>query len=439
FLNNENKTLDTSFEVPVGEQLNITVKYLSSTGAHIPNANIVLSGNFSMSFTENASFKQYSILINTDTDDIGVNFLTIIAQAENYVTQKIIVTIEVDKMDVQDLQLFINTETKTLDPYIELIYGQELNITVKYTDLSGSHIPNATVKLISERLTKYLDENITLGHYSTKINTSERLIIGANYISIEAQEEKLQTRYIDIRVSIRRINLEIVPVSGSNRIETSPGENVTISVNLINKDYGGFIQGTNSTITYSWNYGDGLLTDADNDGKYEAFFENIPEGTNSIELKAFVGDEYFTQDYEIVITTFKSEKGFPLFQILVIGSSIVVAGLTTYIVMYQKYLKYPKSVRKVRKYKRTLKRKTAPSIRITGRKNAFGSLYKDEIKPISGSFKGKSSVMPTESKIKQEELNQESEKLISDSLEKKAELDKIIDDSSKSNSKPNNT
>ena len=436
FLNNEEKTSDPNIELTVGEKLNITVKYLNSIGDHIPNANIVLLGNYTGNFTENALLKQHSILITTDTDDIGVNFLTIEAKAEDYITQKIISTVTVTKIDVEDLQLFLNGENRTLDPYIQLIYGEELNITTEYTDLSGIHIPNAMVKLISERLTKNLVENFTLGHYSIKINTSERLKIGNNYLSIEAQEENLQTKIIDLRVSIRKINLEIIPVSGSNTIEITPGENITISVNLINTDFGGMIQG--AIITYIWDIGNGILTDSDNDGIYEAFIENVPSGTHSIEISAFVGDEYFTNDYELVLTSFKLGEDPTLFQTLVIITSIIVAVLAIYLVMYQRYLKYPKSVRKVRKYKRTLKRKTAPSIRITDRKNAFSSLYKDEIKPVSGSFKGKSSLMTTESKSKQAELNLESEELISNSLEKKAELDKIIEDSSKSNSKPNN-
>ena len=437
FLNNEEKTLDPNIEIDVDEQLNITVKYLSNTGVHIPNAKIVLSGNFTANFTENAILEQYSILITTDTDDIGVNFLTITAQAEDFITQKISSTVAVRKIDVEDLQLFLNSENKTLDPFIQLIYGEELNITVKYLDLSGTHIPNATVKLISERLTKDLEENHTLGQYSSKINTSERLIIGNNYLSIEAQETNLQTKTIDLRVSIRKINLEINTLSGSNTIEITPGENITISVNLINNDFGGMIQG--AIVTYIWDDRNGILTDSDNDGIYEAFIENIPSGTHSIVISAFVGDEYFTDDYELVLTSSKLGEDPTLFQILVIITSIIVAVLAIYVVMYQRYLKYPKPVRKVRKYKRTLRKKTAPSTNITNRKNAFRSLYKDEVKPISSKVKSKSSEITTEQKSKPVESNQESEKLISDSLEKKAELDKIIDDSSKSNSKPNNT
>ncbi len=437
FLNNEEKTLDPNIELDVEEQLNITVKYLSNTGVHIPNAKIVLSGNYTGNFTENSILGQYSILITTDTDDIGVNFLTIAAQAEDFITQRISSTVTVRKIDVEDLQLFLNSENKTLDPYVELIYGEELNITVKYLDISGAHIPSATVKLISERLTKDLEENHTLGQYSGKINTSERLKIGNNYLLIEAQEANLQTKTIDLRVSIRKINLEINTVSGSNTIEITPGENITISVNLINTDFGGMIQG--AIITYIWDNGNGILTDSDNDGIYEAFIENIPSGTHSIEISAFVGDEYFANDYELVLTSSKLGEDPTLFQILVIITSIIVAVLAIYVVMYQRYLKYPKPVRKVRKYKRTLRKKTAPSTNITNRKNAFRSLYKDEVKPISSKVKSKSSEITTEQKSKPVESNLESEELISSSLEKKIELDKIIDDSSKSNSKSNNT
>ena len=65
-------------ELLVGEELNITIIYRDIYGNYIPNANVLLSGNFTGVLNENATLKQYSIILDTDTSNIGVNFLTII-------------------------------------------------------------------------------------------------------------------------------------------------------------------------------------------------------------------------------------------------------------------------------------------------------------------------------------------------------------------------
>ncbi|GAH07745.1 unnamed protein product [marine sediment metagenome] len=52
-------------------------------------------------------------------------------------------------------------------------------------------------------------------------------------------------------------------------------------------------------------------------------------------------------------------------------------------------LKYPRPVRKVRKFKRTLKRKSPPSSEIKNREKAFKKSYKTELKSTSNYLRGK--------------------------------------------------
>ena len=74
-------------------------------------------------------------------------------------------------------------------------------------------------------------------------------------------------------------------------------------------------------------------------------------------------------------TTFIEE---PWFNVLIAIAAIVGAiCLGGYLVAYQLYLKYPKPVRKVRKYRRTLKRKKMPSVEITSREKAFNLIYRE--------------------------------------------------------------
>ncbi|MFX1573603.1 MAG: hypothetical protein ACFFB0_12705 [Promethearchaeota archaeon] len=440
FINNENKTLDPNFELYVGEQLNITIKYLNETGVPIPNATVSLSGNFTGTLKENKTFGQYSIIIDTDISNIGVNFLTITAYAEDYVSMLITPVISIIKFDTKNLQVFLNNENKTLNPEIELRIEQELNITVRYSDSMGNYVPNATVRLKSEGITKDLNESSIFKQYTTIINTADRFKIGLNYLTIEAQHIIHQTEFAVIRLYIRKINIDIATVSGSDRINTQAGKDITLKVNLNNTDLGVLVTGAN--VTYSWVNGGGILKDPDNDGIYEATIENIPQGTFTITISAFAGDDYEAQDYEItVVAAGEDEAATLLFQTLFILSVVIALGLVSYLIAYQKYLKFPRPVRKVRKFRKTLRKKKAPSINIVGREVAFKSVYNKEVgtfpsdiklKRIQPKFKKtEEKEIPDKIKAKPLEQEMESDKLIDKSIEKKEELDELVDKSSK--------
>jgi len=81
-----------------------------------------------------------------------------------------------------------------------------------------------------------------------------------------------------------------------------------------------------------------------------------------------------------------------IFRILLIVASIAGLSIGGYLLAYQRVLKYPKPVRKVRKYRRTLTRKKEPSVIIVNRKKAFKKDYKKELHKTSSFLKGK----PTE-------------------------------------------
>ena len=124
-----------------------------------------------------------------------------------------------------------------------------------------------------------------------------------------------------------------------------------------------------------------------------------------------------------------------LFQILFILSFIGAIILATYILIYQRILKYPKPVRKVRRYKKTLRRKKGPEIPILYRELAFRGAYKRQMRTTSEFYKGEPRVHKEEdisTKPSQSvEQKLEQDQLIEKALEHKAELDKIITDSDK--------
>ncbi|MFW9783153.1 MAG: hypothetical protein ACFFFB_12795, partial [Candidatus Heimdallarchaeota archaeon] len=77
-----------------------------------------------------------------------------------------------------------------------------------------------------------------------------------------------------------------------------------------------------------------------------------------------------------------------LFQLLFVIVALIATGLTVYIIYYQKVLKYPIPVRKVRKYRKTLIKEEMPSKPIKDREKAFEDVYQEELKKSSKFIKG---------------------------------------------------
>ncbi|MBY8985431.1 MAG: hypothetical protein KGD65_10205, partial [Candidatus Lokiarchaeota archaeon] len=171
---------------------------------------------------------------------------------------------------------------------------------------------------------------------------------------------------------------------------------------------------------------------------YEGIIPNFPEGTYSIIISAFVGDNYFVEDYEIIVaaTSLVEEENI-IFPILFAISIILISSLAIYLYAYQTYLKFPKQVRKVRKYRKTLRRKDAPSITIIGRESALKSRYNENLGKDTSDLKLKRSpgiAKPIEQKItpdKPLEQKMEPDQLTEKVIAKKEELDDLVKDSPK--------
>ncbi len=89
-----------------------------------------------------------------------------------------------------------------------------------------------------------------------------------------------------------------------------------------------------------------------------------------------------------------------IFGILFIVVLIVSAGLGGYLYLYQKILKYPKPVRKVRKFRRTLRKTNAPSTPIISSERAFNVIYAGELGKTTGFLKPSSAPLKKTQGIK---------------------------------------
>jgi len=96
-----------------------------------------------------------------------------------------------------------------------------------------------------------------------------------------------------------------------------------------------------------------------------------------------------------------------IFRYLLLAAIIAALCISGYIIAYQKILKYPKPVRKVRKFRRTLKSENMSSTEIMNRNDSFNKVYKNELSKASKLLKTKST---KPSGIKSPKLKLEPEK-----------------------------
>ncbi len=141
FLNNEDKTSDAIYNLTIGQELNITVKYNNAqSGQYINNGLLQLIGEgLSLTFSRNDTLKQYFLLLNTSELDIGIKLFTIRAQTTDYQTSTISVSITINRIEA-----VIETETGELQ--IEVEVGEDILLQIIINDtIFGGNIINANV------------------------------------------------------------------------------------------------------------------------------------------------------------------------------------------------------------------------------------------------------------------------------------------------------
>jgi hypothetical protein len=385
FINGTKKDEDEIVSFEFWQQINITIAYRDALSNHLNGASVKLTGGGLLEpLIEDSILGQYTFLLEASDLGLGVDYLSILANLSNYNPQSIRFITEITERKTL-LEVYLDGVDKTSDPSIDIAIKKLLNITIKYTDLNGNHIENATVEMFGA-LSDSLNEDTIYDQYTYIFNTSI-LDIGVQLIAISAEKDNHVFQSEDLRIEIRRILTNITTDDGISRITTQPGENVRLRIVLENLDFGGLIKG--AIVSYSGGLGSGILTDRDNDGVYEVVFENIAEGTFKIYISAFYGDDYEFENYEVTISAIRPAGEALLIIILttaIISAAIIILG---YIYAYQKVLKYPKPIRKVRKYRKTLEKAKDPKKSITKRDKAFSEAYKEEINRSSKIIKGK--------------------------------------------------
>ncbi len=144
FFNDENKTLDHVFDLPITSDLNITIElYDNRTGSHINEAVLQLIGEGLLTnFMENYAPQQYSLILNTSDLNVGIKLFSIIAQATDYqpITLDIRITIK---------RISTNINTITGESSLSAKSGQDfkLKLLINNTNFGGV-IKGATVSFM---------------------------------------------------------------------------------------------------------------------------------------------------------------------------------------------------------------------------------------------------------------------------------------------------
>ncbi len=405
FFNGINKTSNPIFDLPINTDLNITIKYPDDIGDHISGAIVQLSGNLTGTLVEDLTHEQYTIIIQGGEFNLGEINFEVIAHRVNYEARKITPILTISKIPAENLQLYLNQEDITSNPYYEIAVNKLLNITVKYKDMSGNHISGALLQLIGEGILENFNESVSLEQYSIVINTTIKLGLGEKEVTILAQADEHQTKTINPTLKVREITTMITPVSGSNTFDIIPGNSVTIKIYINNTDFNTLIQG--AIVTYIWEYGDGILSDPDNNGIYEGTIENIPEGTHQINISAVGSDIYNFESFIVTISAHRPAENIILFQVLLTIGIIASITLGGYVYAYQKVLKFPKPVRKVLKFRRTLRKTNGPHVDVISRDKAFQKAYKVS---LGNSMKFLKTKPPIDQKYKEQEFKESMKK-----------------------------
>ncbi|MHA1411579.1 MAG: hypothetical protein ACTSO4_03100 [Promethearchaeota archaeon] len=363
------------YVVEVWQKLNLTVYYKDAFGTFLNNATVkVISNEYSKFLIENPTSKHYTILLDAGTFGQGIDNFLIYANKSNYKPNSLPFIIEIIERQTF-YEIYINGINKTSDPTIDRYVNSMINLTIKYYDIVGNHISNALISLSGD-YSANLTENLALKQYSILINSSQ-LNIGVRLIKFTAYRPNYELQSDVIRIQVKRIEGLIEVTSGSQAITSLPGKSVTIKLTL--KDSISNKTITGAMVNYSWIFGKGTLTEPGNNGTYFLTLNNLVDGSYTIIITAYYNDNYSFESFEITLTVTRPSEEQQIFIIVLIISVIGAALIGTYLFLYLYIFKYPKPVRHIRKYRRTLKRAKGPRMEISEREKTIREAYRERI------------------------------------------------------------
>jgi len=249
FLDGIDKTDDPVISLPLGVNLNITVKYTNLTREHIPLAEVNLEGKVSGTLDPDPPFDQYSLTINTNDSGIGVSLLAVIAQKPLYEINQTQFFVEVTERETE-LLLFLNGNPKNDGETFNVEVDETVNITVYFRDNeTHQHLPDATVVLLGwDQLNETNNQ-----YFNITINTND-LDRGINAFTIFAQLINYTTNSINFFIEVferatqYQLFLNDIDSTLNPLIILTVFETLNITVKYLDNETGNYIP--NATLQY---------------------------------------------------------------------------------------------------------------------------------------------------------------------------------------------
>ncbi|MHA1341191.1 MAG: hypothetical protein ACTSRZ_14410 [Promethearchaeota archaeon] len=233
FLNQQNKTLQKSIEIPINSILNISIDYFEVPGSStIVGAivNLTREGQNPISMSYSNGLYQY--MLDTSTLNTGIYTYSVVAQADDYKQTSILFTITINPRDTI-IELYLNSQNKTIERSIEVQVQSIVNISVDYIDI----LSNMTITPATVNLTGACPSDITLsysnGLYQCQLNTSD-LGVGIFSFTIKANSTvyKQSVIYFTITVHLRDADIHLFLNSQNKTIERSIQTQLNDTINI---------------------------------------------------------------------------------------------------------------------------------------------------------------------------------------------------------------
>ncbi|MFX1501109.1 MAG: hypothetical protein ACFFDH_09130, partial [Promethearchaeota archaeon] len=354
FLNQINKTYDKSISISWSEPLNITIFYKDSIkNSFITNAEVEVNGtNISEYLYQNIS--RYSIIYNSGELPVGIHFLTVVAQKNNYSKISSVLQITVNAIPTT-MDIYLNQFEKTIDPSISIAWNKPLNITIFYRNsLINDSITGAKVQINGTSISESLYQNIP--QYSIIFNPGD-MSIGIHFISVIAQKDNYDTISSVIKITVDQIEIKVETMDFNNTLEVYAGKSIDLRIKLSENNTGNVIE--NANVTYSWRYAQNIEFHYIGNGIYETNLD-VPDSAGksyTVDVKIFIeGGVYKNKDFSFIAIASKEPTPNYLLWILTAGILILVSilsviGVRHYVLLPKKREKESNLLARTQKYK----------------------------------------------------------------------------------------
>ncbi len=348
FLDQVDKTSDKTLTMPWNNPLNITILYKESiSNQFISGASIELNGAGLSELIPQIQ-QQYTLILNQGELPIGIHFLTITSQKENYDRVPIILRITVEQIEVQ-------VDTLEFNGTIDVFAGASQKISFFISEAgSGSGIENADVTYSWNFQFGSLFENMGNGIYEANLSIPSSAL-GAYTIEIIIRNEEAQYRDRNFLVNIyvSKIEIQAYTLDFNGTLDLFTGDSQLIRIFLGEAGSESGIEGAN--VTYSWDFADGVQFENMGNGIYEAEISipNSALGAYSVEI--FIRNEELQyRDRNFLVNIYVSQKTTPNYTIWVIVIALlsVIGVLSTLSV--RSYVILPRKRKKERIFQNTI-------------------------------------------------------------------------------------